>query len=219
MIITVGGIKGGTGKTTIAVHICIAMALAKKDVLLVDADDQGTATDFSALRSQREENLVSYTTIQLSGKAVRDQILKLKSKFDFIIIDTGGRDTASQRAALSVSDVLLIPLAPRSFDVWTIDLISSLIEEIIVINPSLKAFSFLNRADVRGSENNTAQSIISEKPNINMIPIIISNRKAFSDTCAMGKSVIETYKNNLKAFKEINNLISFILDYNNKKNT
>ena len=212
MIITVGGIKGGTGKTTIAVNICIAIALAKKDVLLVDADDQGTATDFSALRAQQGEDLVSYTTIQLSGKSVREQVLRLKDKFDFIVIDTGGRDTTSQRAALSVSDVLFIPLAPRSFDVWTIDLISSLIEEIIVINPSLRAFSFLNRADVRGSENSIAQDILNEKHNISMIPIVISNRKAFSDTCAVGKSVMENPKKNKKAFQEFKELINFIFE-------
>lgn len=214
MIITVGGIKGGTGKTTIAVNLGIALALASKDVLLVDADDQGTATDFAALRNQQGETLVSYTSIQLAGKAVREQVLKLKDKFNFIIIDTGGRDTTSQRAALSVSDILLIPLAPRSFDMWTIDLISRLIEEIAVINPALQAFSFLNRADVRGHENMTAQEILSEKDNITMLPVVISNRKAFSDACALGKAVVENIKKNQKASLEIENLINFVLNYN-----
>ena len=214
MIITVGGIKGGTGKTTIAVNLGIALALASKDVLLVDADDQGTATDFAALRNQQGETLVSYTSIQLAGKAVREQVLKLKDKFNCIIIDTGGRDTTSQRAALSVSDILLIPLAPRSFDIWTIDLISRLIEEITVINPALQAFSFLNRADVRGHENMTAQEILSEKDNITMLPVVISNRKAFSDACALGKAVVENIKKNQKASLEIENLIKFVLNYN-----
>mgnify|MGYP000073147325 CR=1 FL=1 len=214
MIITVGGIKGGTGKTTIAVNLGIALALASKDVLLVDADDQGTATDFAALRNQQRETLVSYTSIQLAGKAVREQVLKLKNKFNFIIIDTGGRDTTSQRAALSVSDILLIPLAPRSFDMWTIDLISRLIEEIAVINPALQAFSFLNRADVRGHENMTAQEILSEKDNITMLPVVISNRKAFSDACALGNAVVENIKKNQKASLEIENLINFVLNYN-----
>jgi chromosome partitioning protein len=214
MIITVGGIKGGTGKTTIAVNLGIALALASKDVLLVDADDQGTATDFAALRNQQGETLVSYTSIQLAGKAVREQVLKLKDKFNCIIIDTGGRDTTSQRAALSVSDILLIPLAPRSFDIWTIDLISRLIEEIAVINPALQAFSFLNRADVRGHENMTAQEILSEKDNITMLPVVISNRKAFSDACALGKAVVENIKKNQKASLEIENLINFVLNYN-----
>lgn len=214
MVITVGGIKGGTGKTTIAVNLAIEMAIANKDVLLVDADDQRTATDFSALRNQQGEGLASYTSIQLSGKTVREQVLKLKDKFDCIVIDTGGRDTTSQRAALSVSHLLLVPLAPRSFDVWTLDLISSLVEEIATINPTLRAFSFLNRADVRGNENATAQDIIAEQENIDVLPIAISNRKAFSDACAMGKAVSEHAKKDQKALLEIQKLINFILNYN-----
>lgn len=213
MIITVGGIKGGTGKTTIAVNLAIELAKANKDVLLIDADDQGTATDFAALRDLQGEGLVSYTSIQLSGKTVREQALKLKDKFDCIVIDTGGRDTTSQRAALSISHLLLIPLAPRSFDVWTLELISSLVEEIATINPALKAFSFLNRADVRGNENANAQEIIAEKENIEVLPIVISNRKAFSDSCAMGKAVSEHAKKDPKALLEIQYLSNFILNY------
>lgn len=213
MIITVGGIKGGTGKTTISVNLAIELAKANKDVLLIDADDQGTATDFAALRDQQGEGLVSYTSIQLSGKTVREQVLKLKDKFDYIVIDTGGRDTTSQRAALSVSHLLLVPLAPRSFDVWTLELISSLVEEIATINPALKAFSFLNRADVRGNENTNAQEIIAEKENIEVLPIVISNRKAFSDACAIGKAVSEHAKKDPKALLEIQYLSKFILNY------
>ena len=213
MIITVGGIKGGTGKTTIAVNLAIELARANQDVLLIDADDQGTATDFAALRDQQEEGLVSYTSIQLPGKTVRELVLKLKDKFDCIVIDTGGRDTTSQRAALSVSHLLLIPLAPRSFDVWTLDLISSLVEEISTINPALKAFSFLNKADVRGSENATAQEIMEEQKNIDALPIVVSNRKAFSDACAMGKAVSEHDRKDPKALLEIQNLINFTLNY------
>ncbi len=43
MILTVGNVKGGVGKTTLAVNIAITRALAGRDVLLVDGDEQGTA--------------------------------------------------------------------------------------------------------------------------------------------------------------------------------
>ena len=69
-----------------------------------------------------------------------------------MIIDTGGRDTTSQRAALSVSEVLLIPFAPRSFDIWTVDKVAILIEEMRAVNPKMKALAFLNRSDYSGPE-------------------------------------------------------------------
>ena len=69
-------------------------------------------------------------------------MLDLAPQYDHVIIDTGGRDTTSQRAALSVSDVLLIPFAPRSFDIWTVNKVADLVEEMRSVNPKLKARRF-----------------------------------------------------------------------------
>jgi chromosome partitioning protein len=43
MIVTIGNTKGGVGKTTIAVQVALVRRLAGGDVLLVDADRQGSA--------------------------------------------------------------------------------------------------------------------------------------------------------------------------------
>ena len=137
MIIVTGGIKGGSGKTTIATHLAVMRAQNNSDTLLIDADDQETSFDFSVLRnSLEEENIPQYTCVKLSGKAVRSEILKMKSKYSDIIIDAGGRDTVNQRAALSVADKLIVPFVPRSFDLWTLDNVSSIVEEIKQINPT-----------------------------------------------------------------------------------
>ena len=52
MILTVGGIKGGSGKTTVATNLACIAATQNADVLLVDADDQETASDFTAVRKE-----------------------------------------------------------------------------------------------------------------------------------------------------------------------
>ena len=117
MIVVVGGIKGGSGKTTVATNLAVIRAGEGRDVLLIDADDQETASDFTILRNERQEGCASYTSIKLTGAAVRTETLRLRSKYDDVIIDTGGRDTTSQRAALTVADILLVPFVPRSFDV------------------------------------------------------------------------------------------------------
>src|ERR1051326_1349145 len=109
MIYTVGGIKGGTGKTTVATNLAVWLARQGADVLLVDADEQESATDFTAFREQTLNGETGYTAIKLTGEPLRSQIMKLKGKYDHIVIDSGGRDTVSQRAALVVSDVVLLP--------------------------------------------------------------------------------------------------------------
>ena len=120
MIVTVGNTKGGVGKTTIAINLTILRAAAGEDVLLVDGDEQGSATLFSQLRAEQVGSC-GYTAVELHGAAVRTQVRQLAPKYGDVIIDVGGRDTGSLRAALTVSDLLLIPVQPRSFDIWAID--------------------------------------------------------------------------------------------------
>ena len=74
----------------------------------------------------------------------------MSKKYDHVIIDAGGRDTTSQRAALSVSHALLIPCKPRSFDLWAIENVAQLVEEVRMINPEIKASVFLNQTDPAG---------------------------------------------------------------------
>ena len=70
MILTVGNVKGGVGKTTLAVNLAIARARAGMDVLLIDGDNQATALDFTTLRTE-QTGRSDYTVVQLSGAAAR----------------------------------------------------------------------------------------------------------------------------------------------------
>jgi hypothetical protein len=96
MILTVGNVKGGVGKTTLAVNIAISRALAGRDVLLVDGDEQGTAVAFTDLRAGAL-GAPGYTAVILQGAALRTQVRQLAAKYDDIVIDVGGRDTGSLR--------------------------------------------------------------------------------------------------------------------------
>jgi len=147
MITVVGGTKGGSGKSTVATNLAVMLANAGRDVLLVDADDQETSMDFTNLRNASRPEGAGYTCVALTGRAVLTEVKRLAPKYQDIIVDTGGRDTASQRAALAVCDTYLVPFAPRSFDVWTLDKVASLVEEARDINPDFRAFAFINRAD------------------------------------------------------------------------
>jgi len=217
MIYTSCGIKGGCGKTTIATNLAIFLTLKGSDVLLVDADDQETATDFTAYR---EETLgkTGYTAIQLFGNNVRTQVLNQKDKYDDIVIDVGGRDTTALRAALTIADLALIPFKPKSYDFWTLDKMEKLVEEARAFNDNLKAISFLNEAFTNPKVNDNEQAIeglrISEK--IKYIDAIIGNRKVFSDSAGVGVSIYEMEKKDLKAIKEFDNLFERISNLNLK---
>ena len=207
MVITLGGIKGGSGKSTVAVHLAVLRANAGRDVLLVDADGQGTATLFAVARAESAAGNAGYTTIQLAGRAVRTEILRLVAKYDDVVIDTAGRDSTSQRAALSVSDVLLVPMVPRSADVWTLEQVAGLVDEIReAVNPHLVALAFLNRADPRGTDNAAAEALIEETPPLKLLPVRLGNRKVFGDAVGEGRAVTEIRPLNARAQEEIHTL-------------
>jgi len=214
-IYTVGGIKGGSGKTTVATNLTVMLASDKRDVLLVDADDQETATDFTSWRNNSMDGQAGYTAIQLTGDAVRTEVRRLAAKYDDIVIDTGGRDTTSQRAAMTVSDLYLVPFVPRSFDVWTLERVVKLIDEMRPANPKLQAFAFLNRADAGGNDNEGAADYLKDATSIRFIDLALGARKAFSNAAAEGRGVTELKRRDPKADAEIRALYEFCLNVAN----
>jgi len=113
VIICVGGTKGGTGKSTVATNLAVMLATSGRDVLLVDADEQGTSTDFTNMRNTNRPDGAGYTCISLTGRAVVTEIRRLTPKYQDVVIDVGGGNVNSQRGALAVCDLYLVPLAPR----------------------------------------------------------------------------------------------------------
>lgn len=202
MILVIGNTKGGVGKTTIAVNLAVLRAAAGGDVLLVDGDDQGSATLFTQLRSENM-GAPGYTAVVLQGAAVRTQVRQLAPKYGDIIIDVGGRDTGSLRAALTVAHCLLVPLQPRSFDVWALDQISALVKEARELNPDLRALAFLNGADPQGRDNAEALEAIGEVEGLEVLKAAIVRRKAFPNAAAQGRGVTEMQPRDPKAVEEL----------------
>lgn len=212
MITVVGGTKGGSGKSTVATNLAIMLAGAGHEVLLVDADDQETSTDFTNLREASRPGGAGYTCVALTGAAVRSGVQRLAPKHAHVIIDTGGRDTVSQRAALSICNAYLVPFAPRSFDVWTLDKVAELVEEARAVNPALRALAFINRAEARGNENAEAAELIRSKPGLEFVPTALGARKAFAHAAASGLSVTELRPQDPKASEEIAALYGHLFD-------
>ena len=213
MIYVFGGIKGGVGKTTVAVNFIQYLATElKKDVLLIDADDQETATDYTTWRDSTLNGALGYTAIKLTGDAIRAQMTNLKKKYDDIVIDTGGRDTRSQRAALIVADIYLVPFYPRSFDFWTVTKVQHLVDEIKSVNSKLKVYAFLNRADTRSADNRDTAAALEEAEGIDFFNFPLSNRKCFSNSAGKGLSVFEYEPKDEKAIAELNALFNEIIN-------
>lgn len=208
MLIVVGGIKGGTGKTTIATNLAVILATNSRKTLLIDADEQRSSSDWA---EQREdyfsdaliERKAFFPTVSLVGKNIYQQARKLCADFQEIVVDVGGRDTTTQRSILTIANIFVIPFKPRSLDIWTMGSVRNLINEIKSINPNLKCYVVINQADTRGVDNEEALKILAELESVKCLSGCLRNRKSFSNAAAMGLGVIELAPGDDKATKEI----------------
>ncbi len=212
MILTIGNTKGGVGKTTLSVQLAISLALQGRDVWFIDGDRQGTAMASISMRMHSKKQ-PGISCVQYSdGSILRAQVQQQRAKFDDIIIDVGGRDSTALRAALILTDVLLVPFAPRSYDVWALDDMSSLVEEARSIRDNLKAYAVLNLADANANsaDNADAAEAVTEFAQFEYLDTPIRRRKAFSNAGGSGLSVHEASKKDAKACAEIDALFNAI---------
>ncbi len=193
MIVTVGNTKGGVGKTTLALNIAIARALAGKEVWLIDGDRQGTAQTAISIRAEAGQAPGIACATYPDGTTLRAQVQQQRDKYDDIIIDAGGRDSTALRAALVLSDVLVVPFQPRSYDVWALNDIAALVDEARSVRDGLRAVAILNCADPGETsvDNIEAAQAVSGVPQFEYLATPIRRRKAFANAAGQGMSVLE----------------------------
>lgn|SRR5574344_1403771 len=209
MIVTVGNTKGGVGKTTLAVNIAIARALSGRDVWLIDGDRQGTAQTAISIRSETGQRPGIACATYPDGPTLRAQVQQQASKFDDIIIDAGGRDSTALRAALVLSDLLIVPFQPRSYDVWALNDIAALVDEARSVRDNLRAVAVLNCADPgeHSSDNAEAAAAVADVPQFEYLATPIRRRKSFANAAGAGLSVLEVKPADQKAVSELNALL------------
>ncbi|MDQ4024468.1 MAG: ParA family protein, partial [Actinomycetota bacterium] len=115
LVLAIANLKGGTGKTTSAVFIAHVLHERGERVLMVDADQQGSALRWSELAGGWAFPAVGLPTKtlhqQLAGVADRD-------RYDVVVIDTPPLDEqrGAVMSALRVATDVLVPLAPTALE-------------------------------------------------------------------------------------------------------
>lgn len=213
MVILVGGEKGGPGKTTIAVNLAAMRLLNKRDALLIDTDRQHTASFWC---STREEKGIAprIPSVQKFDKAVCNETMDLRARYDDIILDAGGHDSLELRSALLAADKAIIPLRPSQFDLWTLQRMSTLVEQAKQFNKTLRAFVVINQASTNPQvkELQEAQDLIQEFEHLTLLKTFLCERIVYRRAAMKGLSVVEYLPPDAKAIDEMTRLYQEVCD-------
>ena len=133
-IIVIGNEKGGTGKSTLAMHLIVWFLRQKKRVASIDLDGrQGTLTHYIQNRAAYsvlhhiDLGVPEHLTVTVRDNpseqersqdeaAFHEQLEKLQSENDLIVIDTAGSDSHLFRLAHAAADVLITPINDSLID-------------------------------------------------------------------------------------------------------
>ncbi len=198
--------KGGVGKTTMATNIAGSLSKSGHTVLLIDADPQGSALDWSAAR--KEPSL--FPVVGIPKDTIHREIAKLGNGYDWIVIDGPPRVYPVAKSAIAASDIVVIPVQPSPYDVWAAKEIVDLIAEVRVIKEDLKAVFAVNRKIVGTAIGRDVTQALADYP----IPVLkgaLSQRVGFAESAGAGMTVLETDPTG-PAAKEVEVIVAQIME-------
>ena len=204
-VITISQQKGGTGKTTLAVHL--AMAFIKYHnlkVAIIDTDPQGSLGKWFMIRAEKKvsnENL-TFKTASLWGAQYESKTLK--NDHDIVIIDTPPKIESDARPSIEAADLVLIPMAASHVDFWATGAIVDIAKKA-----NKKILAQINRSSQRSKLIDKTKDFIKSL-DLQSTETIIGNRQIYTSSMGEGKTAVEKQKKG-NAVDEIKKLSEQIL--------
>lgn len=206
MILAILNQKGGVGKTTLSVHLATALARRGFRVLLVDADPQGSALDWSGIRAADP----LFSVIGLPKATLHRELPSIARDYDHVVIDGPPRVYDVARSAIMASDVVVIPVQPSPYDVWAAKEIVELLREAAAFKENLKSVFAINRKIAKTAIGRDVTEALAEYA----IPILraaLCQRVSFAESAAQGSTVLELEPASL-ASQEVEALVNELLE-------
>ena len=189
-VVAVVSLKGGVGKSTIALNLAAALHRAGHRVLVVDADPaQGSCQEWARIGAEAGRD--GPPVVALEGARLRRDLERVAAGFEVVVIDGPPRLDAEARAAMVVADVVVLPVTCGAFDVLALRRTLELLEAAQEARPDrpIRAAAVLNRADAR-----TALATVTREAVLALgVPVLatqLGSRVAYGEANAGGVGVV-----------------------------
>ncbi len=185
-IVTIAQQKGGSGKTTIAANLAVALSANGLRVAVLDTDPQGSLGRWLMNRRGAFGDTVNGLGLRTAGAwGARYEARELLREHDLVIIDTPPKMGVDGRPAIEVADLVIIPVTPSQVDIWatepTIELATAEKKPVMLV---------LNRASTRTRIAGEMRVLLDQMAG-SVADTIIGNRVAFAEAMGTGLAVVE----------------------------
>ena len=191
-VITIAQQKGGTGKTTLAVHLALAFTNYHNfKVAIIDTDPQGSLGKWFMIREEKKlsNNNLTFKTASLWGAQYESKTLK--KDHDIVIIDTPPKIESDARPSIESADLVLIPMAASHVDFWATGAIVEIAKKA-----NKKILIQINRSSQRSKLISKTNDFIKSL-NLSATKTIIGNRQIFASSMGEGKTAVEKQKKSI----------------------
>lgn len=203
MRLTLAHLKGGTGKSSLALNLGAAFAHDGDSVVIADADPQQSLNDWAAVRP--EDMPMPFSVISSPRKTLHRDADKLQGGADHLVIDTPAKDGALTISAMSASDIVLLPTAPGSYDIWALEQTLEKFSEVQALYPDIKAAIVVSRAPTGSSLGREVHKILKDFEGVSLLKTVIHQRVAMART-GDGQTIFEMGADADRAKAEVRSL-------------
>ncbi len=189
MITVVANLKGGSGKSTVVFNLALWLQSCAQPVVTYDLDPQCTLADVGAVR--REEGYTPPLQVYQQDTALPDQLAYHPGE---VLVDVGAANMTGMRDALSVADLVVIPVPPSQPDVWATQRFLDIIEETLAGRESRpRVRAFVNRADTHRAvrESDETEEALGMLDGIEVLPRRLCQRTLYRRSLSEGLAVFE----------------------------
>lgn len=191
--------KGGSGKTTTAVHLAVEASRDKMKVALVDLDPQRSASIWHKNREKEEPRLASILSVEL------EELIEAATKdgVDLLIVDTPPHTAPATAKVAQLSHFVLVPCQPSPLDIAALPPTIELIKAA-----KCDAAAVLTRTTYRSLDTADTKAAL-QTYGIRVSPITMGDRNVYRRALMQGEAVCE-FDPKGKASEEVSNLWSWL---------
>jgi len=178
--------KGGSGKTTVSLHLAVAAYAAGYEAVIVDLDPQGTAEAWGGWRKEKPPLVISAK----AGNLARTLERARDAGAEIVVIDTPPLAQGDASAAARAASLVIVPCRPKAFDLHAVRITASLVEMT-----RTSAFVLFNGGHPSASSGYAEPEEVVRALGMVVAPIRLADRAPYHQATMTGQSAQEIEPN------------------------